>query len=106
MPSAGRRLYEWVQVNNPNAQFWDDMSAVDRRWWNSEALRQRPRVDLDFTAGRYRVGNRTSRDIHSLLYPRPPLTWPQRLAIWALGVTVCGGAISALVGLVWYAVSR
>ena len=34
------------------------------------------------------------------------LSWPQRLAIWALGVTVCGGAMAGLVGLVWYLVSR
>ena len=78
--SAGRKLYDWVNAQDPNAEFWDDLTAVERRWWNRQA---------ETEGGRYR-----------------PFTPMQRLAIWAAGVTVCGGALAALVGVVWYGVSR
>jgi len=76
MPSAGRQLYE---QRCPYSRAWEDLTAVDRRWWAQQAQR---------------------------MSERPTLTWPQRLVCWALGVTVCGGAVAGLVGLVGYMVSR
>lgn len=72
---TGREMYE---QRCPYSRAWEDLTAVDRRWWNLQAAKP----------------------------ARPPLTWPQRLAIWAAVWLVVTGAISALVGLVWYLVSR
>ena len=77
MPTAGRKFYDWAHAHDPYAPHWEDLTAVDRRWWNREA-------------------DRTTE----------PYTPAQRVTIWVALAAVCWAGVAGLVAAVWWVVTR
>jgi hypothetical protein len=77
MSTPGQKLYDWVHANDANAEFWDDLTAVERRWWNQEAHRQ-----------------------------LVPYTAAQRLTLLAALGLLAWAAIAGAISFIWWAVTR
>ena len=77
MPTPGRKMYDWSHAQDPYAPHWEDLTAVDRRWWNLEAERA-----------------------------MTPYTPVQRAVIGAAGALGCWGVMAAIVAAVVWVFTR